>query len=125
VVGLESIAEAVADATANARRNGLENARFEVARVEARLPGLLRELGPVSAAVLDPPRKGCEPDVVGAIARSGIPNLVYVSCNPATLARDLKALCVEGPYRLVHVRPVDMFPQTAHVEVVARLARVD
>lgn len=123
VVGIETVPEATRDAQANAARNGLTNVRFLTGKVEERLPGLLGELGSLDGAVLDPPRKGCEPAVVQAIARSGIPRIVYVSCNPATLARDLRGLVELGGYRLVKARPVDMFPQTAHVETVALLER--
>lgn len=123
VVGLEAIPEATRDAAANAARNGITHARFVTGKVEERLPGLLAELGALDGAVLDPPRKGCERAVIEAIASSGIPRIVYVSCNPATLARDLRGLCELGGYRLVKARSVDMFPQTAHVEAVALLER--
>ncbi len=122
-VGIEVIPEATRDAIANARLNGIANARFLTGKVEDRLARLLSETGAIDLAVLDPPRKGCEPAVVSAIARSGIPRIVYVSCNPATLARDLKGLVEEGGYRLEAVQPVDMFPQTAHVEAVALLTK--
>lgn len=125
VVGIETIPEATRDAAANAARNGIVNARFLTGKVEERLPKLLSELGSLDGAVLDPPRKGCEPAVIEAIAKSGIPRIVYVSCNPATLARDLKGLAEQGGYRLLKARPVDMFPQTAHVETVALLERAE
>ncbi|MBO9541051.1 23S rRNA (uracil(1939)-C(5))-methyltransferase RlmD [bacterium] len=123
VVGIEAIPEATRDAQANAARNGITNVRFETGKVEERLPRLLATMGPLDGVVLDPPRKGCEPEVLAAIAKTEVPRLVYVSCNPATLARDLKILAEQGGYRLVRARPVDMFPQTAHVETVALLER--
>jgi 23S rRNA (uracil1939-C5)-methyltransferase len=122
-IGIEVIPEATRDALANARLNGIANARFLTGKVEDRLARLLAETGPIDVALLDPPRKGCEASVIAAIARSGIPRIVYVSCNPATLARDLKLLVAEGGYRLHAVQPVDMFPQTAHVEAVALLTK--
>lgn len=122
-VGIEVIPEASRDAIANARLNGITHARFLTGKVEERLSGLLASGDRFDVAVLDPPRKGCEPEVVRAIAESGIPRLVYVSCNPATLARDLKGLAELGGYRLREVQPVDMFPQTAHIEAVALLTR--
>jgi 23S rRNA (uracil1939-C5)-methyltransferase len=73
--------------------------------------------------VLDPPRKGCEEVVLNAVAAMGAARLVYVSCDPATLARDLGRLALLG-YKTTHVQPVDMFPQTAHVECVATLERL-
>lgn len=123
VIGIEVIPEATRDAAANARLNGISNARFLTGKVEDLLDDLLAESGPLDVALLDPPRKGCEGSVISAIARSGIPKVVYVSCNPATLARDLKQLAAEGGYRLRAVQPVDMFPQTSHVEAVALLTR--
>ncbi|MGB3614648.1 MAG: 23S rRNA (uracil(1939)-C(5))-methyltransferase RlmD, partial [Elainellaceae cyanobacterium] len=69
---------------------------------------------------LDPPRRGCAPAVMEALVRLRSPQIVYVSCNPATLARDLKILC-EGGYQVTRVQPIDFFPQTAHVECVAFL----
>lgn len=123
VVGIETIPEATRDGMANARRNGLENVRFLTGKVEDMLPKLLKELGALDGAILDPPRKGCEPEVLRAIISSGVPRVVYVSCNPATLARDLRILLEEGGYELKRARPVDMFPQTAHVESVVLLER--
>jgi 23S rRNA (uracil1939-C5)-methyltransferase len=71
--------------------------------------------------LLDPPRKGAEPAVIQNLIQRNIPRIVYMSCNPATLARDLQQLCQEGPYRLVQAIPADFFPQTAHVECAAFL----
>lgn len=122
VVGIECVAEATADAAANAARNGLTGVRWVTARVEEVLEGLVASDPLLTAALLDPPRKGCEPQVLEAVIRSGIQRLVYVSCDPVTLARDLKHL-VAGGFQLLRARPVDMFPQTAHVETVALLQR--
>jgi 23S rRNA (uracil1939-C5)-methyltransferase len=75
-------------------------------------------------AVLDPPRTGCQPEVLEALADTGPQRIVYVSCNPSTLARDLKMLTLLG-YRTEEVQPVDMFPHTYHVETIARIQRAD
>ncbi|HEY9722673.1 MAG TPA: 23S rRNA (uracil(1939)-C(5))-methyltransferase RlmD [Oscillatoriaceae cyanobacterium] len=121
VLGLEIVPAATRDAGENAARNGLaERARFVTGAVERELPKLVSNGLSVDVVVLDPPRKGCEPEVLTAVARMGVPKIVYVSCNPATLARDLKLLGEAG-YRTVQVQPVDMFPQTAHVECCALL----
>ncbi len=118
VYGVESDARAVADAEASARLSGVENCIFtagDAATVLARLA----ETRP-TAVVLDPPRSGAAPDVLAAILDAAPAKVVYVSCNPATLARDLKIL--SDLYQVVTVTPVDMFPHTAHIEVVAELA---
>jgi 23S rRNA (uracil1939-C5)-methyltransferase len=123
VVGIEVIPEAIRDAQANAVRNGLaERARFQAGTVEALLPKLLAAGEKPDVLVLDPPRKGCEPEVLTAVVKARVPRVIYVSCNPTTLARDLKLLAPH--YRVVSVQPVDMFPQTAHIEAVAVLEQV-
>jgi len=96
------------------------NVRFLAGRTEAILPQLGEEGVKLEAAVVDPPRSGCEPEVLRSLAASGVGRIVYVSCNPGTLARDLKVLGELG-YRVEEVQPVDMFPQTYHVECVARV----
>lgn len=121
VVGIEVVQEAVADAYRNARMNGLSNVKFIVGAVEKELPAVLAE-GRIDVAILDPPRKGCEAGVLTALAAAGIPRLVYVSCNPGSLARDLRLLADQG-YELEEVQPVDMFPHTFHVECVAKLEK--
>ncbi|MBM3270935.1 MAG: 23S rRNA (uracil(1939)-C(5))-methyltransferase RlmD [Candidatus Sericytochromatia bacterium] len=120
VWGLESEPAAVADAQANARLNSVENAHFLAGRVEERLPKLIKDGLLPDVVVLDPPRRGCDPAVIAAIAQARPVRVVYVSCNPATLARDLAAFREAG-YGPTLVQPVDMFPQTAHVEAVALL----
>lgn len=122
VVGIESVPEAVEDARRNAGHNRIENAAFIVGRVEEALPGLIEQGLRFDVAVLDPPRKGCEPPVLEALAAAGVPRIVYVSCHPESLARDLARLAALG-YRIEQVQPVDMFPMTTHVECVARLSR--
>jgi 23S rRNA (uracil1939-C5)-methyltransferase len=117
-IGLEIQPEAVQQAALNAALNQLDNVTFQVGRVEALLPTL--EVQP-DVVVLDPPRKGCDRAVVAALLEIEPQHIVYVSCNPATLARDLRALCESGRYELQRVQPADFFPQTAHVECVAFL----
>ncbi len=120
VLGIETVAEAVRHAQANARMNGLQNCRFIAGDVEEILAGELLLNGKLGAVVVNPPRSGCAPQVLMAIAAMQPRILVYVSCHPDSLARDL-ALLVKQGFRVEQVQPVDMFPQTPHVENVARL----
>jgi 23S rRNA (uracil1939-C5)-methyltransferase len=132
VIGIESSEVAVEDAHRNAERNGITNVRFlcgealEVLRDRFGLGKPPRGAPParpaVDAVLVDPPRAGLHPGVTTRLIHLGAPRLTYVSCNPATLARDLSAL-VESRYRLEWVRPVDMFPHTPHVECIAALRR--
>ncbi len=122
VYGIEVAAAAVADAVRNARTNGIANCTFLAGEVRHVLPSLMRDGVRAEVVVADPPRAGFHPKALHALAALGPDRLVYVSCNPATLARDLGAL-VAGGYRLERVQPVDMFPQTPHIEAVARLRR--
>jgi 23S rRNA (uracil1939-C5)-methyltransferase len=122
--GVEWFKPAADECAANAASNGVVNAAFEHASaleaVSGERGGTL--LTGADAVILDPPRKGCEPSVLAAIAQHAVPRIVYVSCNPATLARDAKML-VEAGYRIDRVTPYDMFPQTGHVEVVTLFSK--
>ena len=122
VIGIEQVAPAIEDAKANAKANGITNAEFLCGNVEDVLPRLFAQGNAIDAIVLDPPRKGCEEAALAAIAKSSANRVVYVSCNPATLARDCKYLAEHG-FSLSSVRPVDMFPQTCHVECVVLMVR--
>ncbi|MGB9650535.1 MAG: methyltransferase domain-containing protein, partial [Candidatus Cybelea sp.] len=123
VYGVEENALAIAEAAANARRNGLaQRARFRAAKVE-RLgvtPELRDALNEADVCFLDPPRKGCDEATLDTIAQARVGTIWYLSCDPATLARDSKFLVAKG-YRLGTVQPFDMFPQTGHVEALAQL----
>ena len=121
-VGIEEVGEAVRDAETNAKLNGIDNVRFRAGRAERVLPAVISELGGPDVVILDPPRAGADRAALGAISRARPRCLVYVSCNPATLARDVSLLTEEG-WRVAFVQPLDMFPQTPHVEVIVLLKR--
>ena len=124
VYGVEIVPEAIRDAEKNAELNHIENARFFVGRAEDVLPEKYeKEAIRADVIVVDPPRKGCERSVLDTMIRMKPERIVYVSCDPATLARDLKILR-EGGYEVKSVQPVDMFPQTVHVETVALLSKL-
>lgn len=123
VIGIENVPAAVRDAGENARRNEISNAEFICAPAEEALPNLMQKGLHLDAITLDPPRKGCDVRVLEAILASSVRRLVYVSCDPATLARDVKILS-EGGFIPTFVQPVDMFPQTGHVETVCHLTRI-
>jgi 23S rRNA (uracil1939-C5)-methyltransferase len=115
VVGVEESVAALKDARYNAR--DLDNVEFLVGRAEEVLAGLHEQ---VDAAIVDPPRSGCRPEALSALVRLAPRKLAYVSCDPASLARDLRVL-VDGGFTLRSAQPLDMFPQTYHVETVALL----
>ncbi|PSR18759.1 23S rRNA (uracil(1939)-C(5))-methyltransferase RlmD [filamentous cyanobacterium CCP3] len=122
VMGLEVQPEAVAQALINAGLNGLDNVEFQAGDVAERLSLAAASLSdPLDVVVLDPPRKGCDRFVLDTLLELHPPRIVYMSCDPATLARDLKILREEGGYRLTKAQPADFFPQTPHVECVAFL----
>ena len=117
VIAIEESPSALRDAEVNLE--GVRNVEFHRVRVEEFLPGL--DEAP-DVVILDPPRVGCAPEALEALLRLAPPAIVYVSCNPTTLARDARRL-LDGGYALEGVTPIDMFPQTAHIECVARLTR--
>jgi 23S rRNA (uracil1939-C5)-methyltransferase len=121
-IALEVQPEAADQARLNAQLNHLENVTVHTGTVEALLPTL--DLVP-DLVLLDPPRKGCDAAVLETLRQQCPARIVYVSCNPATLARDLKRLCEDGLYTLTHVQPADFFPQTTHVECAAFLTYND
>jgi 23S rRNA (uracil1939-C5)-methyltransferase len=122
VWGIESVPEAIADAEANAAENEIANARFVCADARLGIRPLLEEAGRPDVALVDPPRAGLSKKVVRRLIECGAPRIVYVSCNPTTLAPNAAQLAEAG-YTLRRVKPVDMFPQTPHVECVALLEK--
>lgn len=127
-IGVEVDHNAIKSARQNAAARGCRNGQFIQGRAELLLPELLRRFDATATSVLiDPPRTGCPPESLGSLRRNRPRQILYVSCHPATLARDLNALCADGVFELARVTPLDMFPQTQHVECVAdvRLAARD
>ena len=125
VYGVEIIPEAIQDARNNAKINGIENVEFFVGKAEEVLPQEYEKNGVYAdVIVVDPPRKGCDPVAIRTMLRMKPERIVYVSCDPATLARDLKVLC-ERDYELVKVCALDQFGHCGHVEVVSLLSRVE
>ncbi|WP_028116242.1 23S rRNA (uracil(1939)-C(5))-methyltransferase RlmD [Ferrimonas senticii] len=120
VIGIELIPEAIADAEENAKANGLSNTEFHVGRAEVLVPELYQQGVSADVVVVDPPRKGCDQALLQTLTAMAPKTLVYVSCNPKTLARDLAWLTANG-FSLEQLQPVDMFPHTLHVEAVAQL----
>jgi 23S rRNA (uracil1939-C5)-methyltransferase len=120
VIGVEIVESAVADAIENARRNDVTNAQFFAGDIRVAMRELVERAGRPDVAIVDPPRAGLSQKVVRRIVEAAPKRIVYVSCNPTTLAPNAAQL-VEAGYRLVKVRPVDMFPQTPHIECVALL----
>lgn len=119
VIGVECVADAIADAEDNAKRNKISNAAFTCAQAE----DFIGTLEPIDVAVLNPPRKGCDPQFLDKLTLLKPSRIVYISCDPATLARDLAILKEKG-YSIQSVQPFDMFPQTIHVETIASLQKL-
>ncbi|HHY82271.1 MAG TPA: 23S rRNA (uracil(1939)-C(5))-methyltransferase RlmD [Clostridiales bacterium] len=124
VYGVEVVPQAIEDAKENARINGITNAEFLTGESEVIIPRLSRLGVKADVVVVDPPRKGCDEKLLDTIAEMAPERMVYVSCNPATLARDLMYM-VEKGYQVNEVQPVDMFPQGYHVECVIGMQRKD
>jgi len=123
VFGVEVVPEAIEDARRNAELNGISNAEFTAGEAEVVIPKWYKEGNAADVLVVDPPRKGCDEAFLQTIIEMKPKKVVYVSCNPATLARDLRIL-EDGGYKTVEVQPVDMFPHTTHCEAVAWLELV-
>ncbi|MGP7819448.1 23S rRNA (uracil(1939)-C(5))-methyltransferase RlmD [Niallia sp. 01092] len=121
VFGVEIVPQAIDDAKRNAEINDIHNVDFSVGEAEVVIPNWYKEGNEADVLVVDPPRKGCDEALLQTIINMKPKKVVYVSCNPATLARDLRIL-EDGGYTTLEVQPVDMFPQTMHVECVAQLA---
>lgn len=131
VYGVEIVPQAIDDARNNAKINGIENAEFFVGKAEEILPEYYAEYEKqhgekayADVIVVDPPRKGCEETLLDTMVEMQPERIVYVSCDSATLARDLKYLCDRG-YEIQKVKPVDQFPHTVHVEVIIKMQLVD
>ncbi|GGJ62119.1 23S rRNA (uracil1939-C5)-methyltransferase [Anoxybacillus voinovskiensis] len=120
VYGVEVVREAIEDAKRNAALNGITNVEFAVGEAEAVIPRWYEQGINADCIVVDPPRKGCDEALLQTMIAMKPKRIVYVSCNPATLARDLRIL-EDGGYQTLEVQPVDMFPHTVHVECVAKL----
>jgi 23S rRNA (uracil1939-C5)-methyltransferase len=123
VYGVEIVESAILDARKNAEINNVENIEFITGEAEKIIPDLYGKGVKADVVVVDPPRKGCDQELLDTLVKMQPDRIVYVSCNPATLARDLSFLSGNG-FRTVEVQPVDMFPHTAHVETVVLMSRV-
>ena len=119
-MGVEIVPQAIEDAKRNAELNGFTNTYFEAGAAEEVIPRWYKEGKEADVLVVDPPRKGCDEALLNTIIEQKPKRVVYVSCNPATLARDLRIL-EDGGYKTQEVQPVDMFPHTTHCECCAWL----
>jgi len=123
VYGVEVIEDAILNAKENAKINSVDNVKFAVGKAEDVIPALIKKGIKADVIVVDPPRKGCDIKLLEAIGQTKPAKVIYVSCDPSTLARDLKILKGFG-YETIEVQPVDMFAQTGHIECVVKLERV-
>jgi 23S rRNA (uracil1939-C5)-methyltransferase len=121
VYGIEEVKNAISDARNNAALNGIKNARFRSGTVETELRRLTSDGVRADVIILDPPRSGCSPEVIRSVLENAPERIVYVSCDPATLSRDIKILSER--FTAEEIQPFDMFPQTAHIECVAALSK--
>lgn len=124
VYGVEIIPQAIDNGWINAKENKVENVEFFVGESEVVIPDLINKGVKADVVVVDPPRKGCDKKLLDAITNINAKKIVYVSCDPSTLGRDLQVL-EENGYKTLEVQPVDMFPNTSHVECVVLMSRVD
>ena len=119
VIGVEIVADAIQDARYNAKINNVQNIEF----IQGACENIIRNLPPFDGIILDPPRKGCDQTLLEIIIQRKVNKIVYISCDPATLARDI-ALLLQNSYTLCHIKAVDMFPQTSHIESIAILKKL-
>ena len=124
MTGIELNPDAVEDAKENARLNGLENVDFICADASSHMKEMAKSGATADTVFLDPPRSGSDERFLASLIRLNPKTVVYISCNPETLARDLRYLTKMGPYRMVGAQPVDMFPQTSHCETIALMSRI-
>lgn len=124
VIGVEVVTEAIESAKKNAQRNQIDNAEFYEGEVEKVVPQLYQEGQKADVVFIDPPRKGCDEALLKTLVDMAPSRMIYVSCNPSTLARDLKYLTANG-FEAIEAQPVDMFPWTEHVETVVLMSRKD
>jgi 23S rRNA (uracil1939-C5)-methyltransferase len=127
VIGIELVPQSIEDAKQNCDLNRIENCSFIQGDLKERISEtekLISQYGKPDVIIIDPPRSGMHPDIPYKIIELSPDRIIYVSCNPATFARDLKVLC-DQHYSIVKIQPVDMFPHTAHCEVVALLSKND
>lgn len=122
IIGIEIVPEAVENARKNALNNGLDNAEYYCGAAEKVAPELIKKGERADVVILDPPRKGCDEVLLDTVIKTKPKRIVYISCKPSTLARDLKHLSANG-YLVKEIVPVDMFPRTCHVECVVQLCR--
>lgn len=125
VYGVEIVPQAIEDAKKNAALNGLTNTEFFTGKAEEIIPALYEKGVKADVIIVDPPRKGCDEKLLQTLKNMAPQKIVYVSCDPATLARDLAYLANEADYKIEKVQPVDMFPHTVHVETVVLMSRKD
>jgi len=123
VYGIEIEKSAIRDAKINCDLNNISNIKFFTGRAEEWLYRWRRKGEEVHIIIVDPPRKGCSPKTLKGITKIKPKQILYVSCNPSTLARDLKYLTKEDDYKLKKILPIDMFPQTSHIECIVSLER--
>ena len=123
VTGVEIVKQAVEDARANAERNGIKNAEFFASDAAAAVPRLIAEGKHLDVVILDPPRAGSDENTLNAVLTACPERIVYVSCNPATLARDCRIL--SQSYKITAATAFDMFPRTAHVETVCLMSKCE
>lgn len=123
VYGVEVVKDAIDDANANLKINNVKNVEFIQGKSEDVLPKIISKGISIDVIVVDPPRKGLDKSLIGSITKANPKKIVYVSCNPSTLARDVGYLEEKG-YKVEEVQPVDMFPMSTHVECIVKIKKL-